>query len=344
MEKLTKNSSKLTEKKPKDLLRAIGKIEHNDWNIREIEKKIEQSKKVTNIGKSKEKVPKWNREQFEARQNRLTQPKQDEEKYKTIDNVIKSVDKKLKEGAILEGAKDKVSSITMQFKEKQQHAAEQDANVVIKNSNTKPFTLKNELPLEKCYFCKQRVYLMEKVSAEQLIFHRTCLKCYYCNALLKIGSYAFDRDSQNGKFYCIQHFKLQPSNNKNVNDKGTVLASPLHTTTKTISTRLKLSDTVDTRLTPERIEFENIETFSDGEPSEGQIDETEWTDKNFLTCSENDSDDSSSDQSEFSDDDGNSSEEFDEQMNPLENDWLRFKLRDRLDTEDDYREYSSEGE
>lgn len=33
------------EKKPKDLLRAIGKIESNDWNVKEIEKKIEQSKK-----------------------------------------------------------------------------------------------------------------------------------------------------------------------------------------------------------------------------------------------------------------------------------------------------------
>ena len=51
-----------TDKKPKDLLRAIGKIESNDWNIKQIEKKIEESKK-TEVGKSKEKVPKWSREQ-----------------------------------------------------------------------------------------------------------------------------------------------------------------------------------------------------------------------------------------------------------------------------------------
>lgn len=60
------------EKKPKDLLRAIGKIENSDWNIREIEKKMLENKmgkpsKVIN----KEKVPKWSKEQFLARQTKM---------------------------------------------------------------------------------------------------------------------------------------------------------------------------------------------------------------------------------------------------------------------------------
>lgn len=60
------------EKKPKDLLRAIGKIETSDWNIREIEKKIMENK----MGKpskaiNKEKVPKWSKEQFVARQTKM---------------------------------------------------------------------------------------------------------------------------------------------------------------------------------------------------------------------------------------------------------------------------------
>lgn len=321
MEKLTKDPSKHTDKKPKDLLRAIGKIEHSDWNIKQIENKIEQSKKVSNIGKSKEKVPKWNREQFVARQNRLTQPAVEEEKYKTIDNVIKTVDKKLKEGKILEGAKDKVSSITSQLKEKEKSAHQQP--LIAKSVQPKPFTFKNELPLDKCFFCKQRVYLMEKVYAEQLIFHRTCLKCHYCNQLLKMGSYAFDKDDPKGRFYCIPHYRMKPL--------------PKHQIQK---------DTIDTRLTPERIEFENVETFSDGGPSEGQIDEAEWTDKNFLSSSEH-SDDTSS-ESDFSDEDGEDTsedeedEDMDNKANFVDNNWFDYKLQ-QVDSEDDYREYSSEG-
>lgn len=59
------------EKKPKDLLRAIGKIETSDWNIKEIEKKIIENKMGKTINKDKEKVPKWSREQFLARQTKM---------------------------------------------------------------------------------------------------------------------------------------------------------------------------------------------------------------------------------------------------------------------------------
>lgn len=51
------------EKKPKDLLRAIGKIETTDWNVKEIEKKINENKLGKSVNKEKEKVPKWSREQ-----------------------------------------------------------------------------------------------------------------------------------------------------------------------------------------------------------------------------------------------------------------------------------------
>lgn len=51
------------EKKPKDLLRAIGKIDTNDWNIKEIEKKIHENKLGKPVNKERERVPKWSREQ-----------------------------------------------------------------------------------------------------------------------------------------------------------------------------------------------------------------------------------------------------------------------------------------
>lgn len=59
------------EKKPKDLLRAIGKIETTDWNIKEIERKIQENKLGKPASKEKEKVPKWNREQFSARLTKM---------------------------------------------------------------------------------------------------------------------------------------------------------------------------------------------------------------------------------------------------------------------------------
>ena len=64
-EKLLKGSGTY-QKKPKDLMRAIGKIEKTDWNVKEIEKKIEENK----YGKPgsherPEKVPKWSRQHFD---------------------------------------------------------------------------------------------------------------------------------------------------------------------------------------------------------------------------------------------------------------------------------------
>lgn len=52
-------------------MRKIGKIETSDWNIKEIEKKIKENKLGKPIVRDKEKVPKWSREQFVARQTKL---------------------------------------------------------------------------------------------------------------------------------------------------------------------------------------------------------------------------------------------------------------------------------
>lgn len=43
----------------------IGKIEKTDWNIKEIEKKIEENKYGRGVQSSAAKVPKWNRQQFD---------------------------------------------------------------------------------------------------------------------------------------------------------------------------------------------------------------------------------------------------------------------------------------
>lgn len=130
-----------TEKKPKDLMRAIGRIDSNDWNVREIEKKIEQSKKTEVHGpKGREKVPKWSKEQFQARQHKMSKPlRQDsgEEKFKEIDQTLKTLDKQLKEGSVLEvgeRGRNKVASIAGQFKKRDDVSEEKTPPTVASKS------------------------------------------------------------------------------------------------------------------------------------------------------------------------------------------------------------------
>lgn len=137
-QRITSRSGCGPEKKPKDLMRAIGKIDSSDWQIREIEKKIEQSKKTEVHGpKGREKVPKWSKEQFQARQNKMSKPnRQDsaEEKFKEIDQTLKNLDKQLKEGSVLEvgeRGRNKVASIAGQFVKREDTSEEKNPPTVV---------------------------------------------------------------------------------------------------------------------------------------------------------------------------------------------------------------------
>nr|XP_030687271.1 F-actin-monooxygenase MICAL2 isoform X1 [Globicephala melas]XP_030687273.1 F-actin-monooxygenase MICAL2 isoform X1 [Globicephala melas]XP_030687274.1 F-actin-monooxygenase MICAL2 isoform X1 [Globicephala melas] len=57
---------------------------------------------------------------------------------------------------------------------------------------------------DTCYFCKKRVYVMERLSAEGHFFHRECFRCSVCATTLRLAAYAFDSDE--GKFFCKPHF------------------------------------------------------------------------------------------------------------------------------------------
>ncbi|XP_017737074.1 PREDICTED: protein-methionine sulfoxide oxidase MICAL2 isoform X2 [Rhinopithecus bieti] len=65
---------------------------------------------------------------------------------------------------------------------------------------------------DTCYFCKKRVYVMERLSAEGLFFHRECFRCSICATTLRLAAYTFDCDE--GKFYCKPHFIHCKSNSK----------------------------------------------------------------------------------------------------------------------------------
>uniref|UniRef100_A0A4W6C6W1 F-actin monooxygenase n=1 Tax=Lates calcarifer TaxID=8187 RepID=A0A4W6C6W1_LATCA len=50
-----------------------------------------------------------------------------------------------------------------------------------------------------CFFCKNRVYVMERLSAEGLFFHRSCFQCDFCSSTLRLAAYTYDQHS--GQFH-----------------------------------------------------------------------------------------------------------------------------------------------
>ena len=62
---------------------------------------------------------------------------------------------------------------------------------------------------ETCHFCRKRVYLMERMSAEGKFFHRGCFRCEYCATTLRLGGYSYVRDDLlGGLFFCNPHVSM----------------------------------------------------------------------------------------------------------------------------------------
>ncbi|KAF3826251.1 hypothetical protein GH733_006365 [Mirounga leonina] len=55
---------------------------------------------------------------------------------------------------------------------------------------------------ETCVECQKTVYPMERLLANQQVFHVSCFRCSYCNNKLTLGTYA----SLHGRIYCKPHF------------------------------------------------------------------------------------------------------------------------------------------
>nr|XP_046205362.1 protein-methionine sulfoxide oxidase mical2b-like isoform X3 [Oncorhynchus gorbuscha]XP_046205363.1 protein-methionine sulfoxide oxidase mical2b-like isoform X3 [Oncorhynchus gorbuscha] len=73
-------------------------------------------------------------------------------------------------------------------------------------ASTSQGSLRREFPGsgDKCHSCQKRVYVVERISAEGLYFHRECFRCDTCGTALRQGGHAFD--SEQGKLYCKLHF------------------------------------------------------------------------------------------------------------------------------------------
>ncbi|XP_016520695.1 protein-methionine sulfoxide oxidase mical3a-like isoform X11 [Poecilia formosa] len=109
-----------------------------------------------------------------------------------------------------------------------------------------------------CFFCKQKVYVMERLSAEGLFFHRSCFRCDSCSAPLRLVSYSYNQDA--GKFRCLQHPDCRPAApRKRATPTGTSAPSPSSdvSLSGSLSERRRSSAASVMVATPERIELEN---------------------------------------------------------------------------------------
>lgn len=58
---------------------------------------------------------------------------------------------------------------------------------------------------QKCNVCEKTVYLVDKLTADNRIFHKACFRCHHCKGTLKLGNY----NSFEGVLYCRPHYDQQ---------------------------------------------------------------------------------------------------------------------------------------
>ncbi|KAG5238698.1 LIM domain-containing protein [Salix suchowensis] len=55
---------------------------------------------------------------------------------------------------------------------------------------------------QKCMACDKTVYLVDKLTADNRIFHKACFRCHHCRGTLKLSNYC----SFEGVLYCRPHY------------------------------------------------------------------------------------------------------------------------------------------
>ncbi|XP_074487880.1 protein-methionine sulfoxide oxidase mical3a isoform X7 [Sebastes fasciatus] len=133
---------------------------------------------------------------------RKTSQSEDEEASRTGRDDRPSVSER-KMDSCTAGNHNKVKVMATQLLAKFEENAPQPTGLKRQGSLRKEFPV-NIGGSDVCFFCRKRVYVMERLSAEGKFFHRSCFKCEYCNTTLRLSSYAFD--VEDGKFYCKPHY------------------------------------------------------------------------------------------------------------------------------------------
>ncbi|XP_019753008.1 protein-methionine sulfoxide oxidase mical3a-like, partial [Hippocampus comes] len=139
-----------------------------------------------------------------------------------------------------------------------------------------------------CFFCHQKVYAMERLSAEGLFFHRSCFVCHACRGSLRIAAYRFHAAS--GKFSCAHHCEsstsASPSAKKPTKQlmtardptpaRRTSCTSPLSSADSPVSVATECRRSSGFSVTRERIDLEN-----DNAEAEETVEEIS---EEILTC------------------------------------------------------------
>ncbi|KAG6417457.1 hypothetical protein SASPL_119617 [Salvia splendens] len=55
---------------------------------------------------------------------------------------------------------------------------------------------------QKCTACEQTVYLVDRLAANNRVYHKACFRCHHCKGTLKLGNF----NSFEGVLYCMPHF------------------------------------------------------------------------------------------------------------------------------------------
>lgn len=298
-------------KKPKELKRAIGKIDKDDWNIKNIEEKLVINTQAPDSVK-KDKVPKWSKAAFQDKFNIMkgkleNAEDEKEKKYSALDAGLAKLQRKLREGSTLETGErgsNRVSALAEElFSSSSQCSRQRDiTDDSSARSSEIGMTRQKKSSIgsssENCHFCHKRVYVVERMSAEGKFFHRSCFRCDYCNILLRLGSYVYHRDDGTAfsqKFFCIPHstenalekYRYRKKADELKDAENRKYSELLHRTNQewapnaAINRHRERLDPANNRrgATPERAEFE-ASIDQDSEPP-SIMDEDEWTDRNF---------------------------------------------------------------
>ena len=235
------------------------------------------------------------------------------EKFVDLERGMKQLERKLKEGSVLETGNrgsNKVSAMAQQLIQKAPLVAPTPVIHEAETFRPKPvLNLPQQGGSECCHFCKKRVYLMERMSAEGKFFHRGCFRCEYCATTLRLSGYAFVRDDVlGGVFFCMPHVSMTYyMRNKLLAGKATVdrgdggkissdvsaaATRPIYTGKEEadipeviknplLESAKRVEEDFRRDGTPERVEFENSIAIEAAEDNLSEIDEDEWTDHNF---------------------------------------------------------------
>eukprot|EP00095_Tigriopus_kingsejongensis_P008831 maker-scaffold280_size224562-snap-gene-1.14 protein:Tk08831 transcript:maker-scaffold280_size224562-snap-gene-1.14-mRNA-1 annotation:"protein-methionine sulfoxide oxidase mical isoform x2" len=191
-------------KKPKDLKRAIGKLAKDDWNIKNIEEKMERERKQKTLDTgSKDKVPRWSKEAFQDKFNIMKGKLESPDLSEELEVNQAKLQGKLREGNVLEAGERGSNRVSGICEELLRDEAECNEFLPEQHIERKECHLPNLKGggSECCHFCSKRVYVVERMSTEGKFFHRSCFRCDYCNVLLRLGSYVHHREGPFGGMF-----------------------------------------------------------------------------------------------------------------------------------------------